>query len=118
MAEFADLPIVPHGVLPGVECCGCIVAVVNDNNVELRCNECDAIVGTIQADILWLARSSRISAASMSSFQSPPFVSNEHHVLSLLRTVAGRSRPLWALAEPTVGLAVLASQRRTEQPPP
>ena len=47
-----SMPIVPHGTAPGVECCGCIVAVVEDQNVELRCNECGAVVGVIQIDIL------------------------------------------------------------------
>jgi predicted RNA-binding Zn-ribbon protein involved in translation (DUF1610 family) len=47
-----SMPIVPHGTAPGVECCGCIVAVVEDQNVELQCNECGAVVGVIQIDIL------------------------------------------------------------------
>ena len=47
-----SMPIVPHGTAPGVECCGCIVAVVEDQNVELRCNECGAVVGVIHIDIL------------------------------------------------------------------
>lgn len=47
-----SMPIVPHGSAPGVECCGCIVAVVEDQNVELQCNECGAVVGVIQIDIL------------------------------------------------------------------
>ena len=47
-----SMPIVPHGTAPGVECCGCIVAVVEDQSVELRCNECGAVVGVIQIDIL------------------------------------------------------------------
>jgi DNA-directed RNA polymerase subunit RPC12/RpoP len=44
--------IVPHGIAPGVECCGCIVAVVEDKNVELQCNECGAVLGVIQIDVL------------------------------------------------------------------
>ena len=47
-----SMPIVPHGTAPGVDCCGCIVAVVEDQNVELRCNECGAVVGVIQIDVL------------------------------------------------------------------
>ena len=49
--EFADIPIVPHE-LAGVDCCGCIIAVVEEKNVELRCNECGAVMGVIQVDIL------------------------------------------------------------------
>jgi len=46
------LPLVPHGTVNGVDCCGCIVAVVEGTNVELRCNECGAVVGVVQIDIL------------------------------------------------------------------
>lgn len=49
-AEFPELPIVPHEVA-GVDCCGCITAEVNGDDVELRCNECGALVGTVQIDI-------------------------------------------------------------------
>jgi hypothetical protein len=45
------MPIVAHEDA-GVDCCGCIVAAVEGNNVELRCNECEAVVGVIQIGIL------------------------------------------------------------------
>ena len=45
------MPIVPHEAA-GVDCCGCIVAAVEGDNVELRCNECGAVVGVIQIGIL------------------------------------------------------------------
>lgn len=45
------MPIVPHETA-GVDCCGCIVAAVDRTNVEFRCNECGAVVGVIQLDIL------------------------------------------------------------------
>ncbi len=45
------MPIVPHSTA-GVDCCGCIVAAVDGNNVELRCNDCGAVVGVIQVNIL------------------------------------------------------------------
>ena len=44
------MPIVAHE-LAGVDCCGCIVAAVEGDNVELRCNECGAVVGVIQIDV-------------------------------------------------------------------
>jgi len=47
-----QMPIVPHQAILGVECCGCIVAAVEGNSVELRCNECGAVLGVVQADIL------------------------------------------------------------------
>jgi ssDNA-binding Zn-finger/Zn-ribbon topoisomerase 1 len=46
------MPFVPHEKVPGVDCCGCIIAVVEGNKVELRCNECGAVVGVVQLDIL------------------------------------------------------------------
>jgi hypothetical protein len=46
------MPIVAHEHVTGVDCCGCIVAAVEGSNVELRCNECGAVVGVVQIDIL------------------------------------------------------------------
>jgi hypothetical protein len=45
------LPIVPHEAA-GVDCCGCIIASVDGTNVELRCNECGAVMGVLQIDVL------------------------------------------------------------------
>src|SRR5262245_47020080 len=47
----AGCPSSPHESA-GVDCCGCIIAAVDATNVELRCNECGAVVGVIQVDIL------------------------------------------------------------------
>jgi hypothetical protein len=44
------MPIVSHEDIPGVDCCGCIIAAVEGSNVELRCNECGAVVGVVQMD--------------------------------------------------------------------
>lgn len=44
-------PIIPHEHA-GVDCCGCIVVKINDNDAELRCNECSAVVGVINTGIL------------------------------------------------------------------
>jgi hypothetical protein len=54
--EFSDeltglMPVVPHG-LGGVDCCGCIVAVVESDTVELRCNKCGAVVGVVRVGII------------------------------------------------------------------
>ena len=54
--EFSDeltgvMPVVPHGIV-GVECTGCIIACVDDDNVELRCNCCGATVGVVQVDVM------------------------------------------------------------------
>jgi hypothetical protein len=47
----ARMPIVAHEDA-GVDCCGCIVAKVDGRNVELQCNECGAVVGVVQIDVL------------------------------------------------------------------
>jgi hypothetical protein len=46
------MPIVAHEEITGVDCCGCIIAAVECTNVELRCNECGAVVGVVQIDVL------------------------------------------------------------------
>jgi hypothetical protein len=54
--EFSDeltglMPVVPHGIT-GVDCSGYVVAVVEESDVELRCNECGAVVGVVQVGIM------------------------------------------------------------------
>ena len=54
--EFSEeltglMPVVRHGVA-GVECSGCIVAVVEGGTVELHCNLCGAVVGVVQVGIM------------------------------------------------------------------
>jgi hypothetical protein len=48
----ARMPIVPHQTIAGVDCCGCIIAAVDGDDAELRCNECGAVLGVVQVDIL------------------------------------------------------------------
>ena len=48
----ARFPILAHEAA-GVDCCGCIVVKVHGKDAELTCNECGAVVGVIQVDILW-----------------------------------------------------------------
>jgi hypothetical protein len=45
------MPVVPHGI-SGVDCSGRIIAAVEDNDVELRCNRCGAVVGVVQINIM------------------------------------------------------------------
>ena len=54
--EFSDeltglMPVVPHGIT-GVDCSGCVVAVVEESDVELRCDKCGAVVGVVQVGIM------------------------------------------------------------------
>jgi hypothetical protein len=46
------MPIVAHETITGVACCGCIIAAVEGSIIELRCNECGAVMGVVQIDIL------------------------------------------------------------------
>jgi hypothetical protein len=45
-------PIIPHEAVAGVDCFGCIVPVEQGRDVELRCNECGAVVGVVQLEII------------------------------------------------------------------
>lgn len=52
MPDIMDtFPIIPHEHA-GAHCRGCIVVEINNNNAELHCNECGALVGVINAGIL------------------------------------------------------------------
>ena len=50
-AESIHVPIIPHWKA-GVKCNGSIVAELDEEQVTLKCNRCDDIVGTINAEIL------------------------------------------------------------------
>ncbi len=54
--EFSEeltglMPVVQHG-FGGVDCPGRVVAVVEGGTVELRCDECGAVVGMVQVGIM------------------------------------------------------------------
>jgi len=54
--EFSDeltglMPLVRHGIA-GVDCSGRVVAVVEEQNVELRCDTCGGVVGVVQVGIM------------------------------------------------------------------
>jgi hypothetical protein len=44
-------PFIPHESA-GADCSGFIVPVIKGNYVELRCNECGAVVGVVLIEIL------------------------------------------------------------------
>ena len=67
-----QMPIVAHESISGVDCCGCIIAAVEDSTVELQFNECGAVVGVIQIDILcgcsgWTGEGGGLTAWSASN---------------------------------------------------
>jgi hypothetical protein len=43
------LPIVPHELIAGADCCGCLIVIERGDQADLRCNECDALVATVRA---------------------------------------------------------------------
>jgi hypothetical protein len=45
------MPIISHESVPGIDCCGRIIAAVEGSNIELRCNECGSAVGVLQIDV-------------------------------------------------------------------
>jgi hypothetical protein len=45
------MPVVAHR-LAGADCPGCVVAVVEEGTVELRCGGCGAVVGVVQVGIM------------------------------------------------------------------
>lgn len=54
--EFSDeltglMPVVPHGI-GGADCSGRIIAAVEDDNVELQCDRCGAVVGVVQVGVM------------------------------------------------------------------
>ena len=54
--EFSDeltrlMPYVCHGMAGG-NCSGRVVAVVEEHTVELRCENCGAVVGVVQVGIM------------------------------------------------------------------
>lgn len=52
MSELTEVfPIIPHKTA-GVDCSGCIVVNVRGNDAELSCNQCGAVVGVINREIL------------------------------------------------------------------
>ncbi len=41
--EAMALPIIPHELF-GVNCCGCLVEIVEEHATKFVCNECDAVI--------------------------------------------------------------------------
>jgi hypothetical protein len=42
-----DLPIVPHEVATGANCCGCLIIQVRGDQADITCNECGALIRTV-----------------------------------------------------------------------
>jgi hypothetical protein len=68
-AAFDHLPIIPHEHVAKVECCGCLMARARDDQADILCNECGAIirtvaVGEVLSAMLELARTDLICSAT------------------------------------------------------
>jgi hypothetical protein len=42
--------IVPHEVATGADCCGCLIVQVRDDQADITCNECGAVIRTVAAE--------------------------------------------------------------------
>ena len=40
------LPIIPHEVATGTDCCGCLIVRVRGDQADITCNECGAVIRT------------------------------------------------------------------------
>jgi hypothetical protein len=45
-------PIIPHEAAVGLDCCGCMMPRVKGDRIELVCNECGIVEGSIDGPIL------------------------------------------------------------------
>jgi hypothetical protein len=41
-------PIIPHEFVEKIDCCGCLVVIERGDLADLTCNECGAVVRTVQ----------------------------------------------------------------------
>jgi hypothetical protein len=67
-------PIIPHEAAVGVDCCGCMVPRTKGDRIELVCNECGIVEGSIDGAILRAVVTSGIqhlaSAASKPNYDA------------------------------------------------
>jgi len=45
-----DYPIIPHEVVEGVDCCGCLDVQVRGHEADITCNECGVVVRTVPVE--------------------------------------------------------------------
>ena len=50
------MPIIAHETIAGVDCCDCTSTAVEGGNIELRRNECGAVVGVVHIEDRQVAR--------------------------------------------------------------
>src|SRR5712692_9154251 len=43
-------PIIPHEVVTGADCCGCLVVQVRGDQADITCNECGIVVRTVPVE--------------------------------------------------------------------
>ena len=44
------IPIIPHEVATGADCCGCLIVRMRGDQADITCNECGAVICTVPAE--------------------------------------------------------------------
>jgi hypothetical protein len=47
--EFERQTIIPHAAFDAPDCCGCLKVIINGVTADLVCNECGALIRSVQA---------------------------------------------------------------------
>lgn len=45
------IPIIPHEVATGADCCGCLIVQVYGDQADITCNECGEVVRTVAVEL-------------------------------------------------------------------
>src|SRR5437868_1624466 len=67
-SAFDSVPIIPHGNVADVDCCGCLTVHTRGDQADIVCDECGAVirtvaVGDVEAAILELAQTDTVCSA-------------------------------------------------------
>jgi hypothetical protein len=67
-SAFDSLPILPHENVADVDCCGCLIIRTRQDQADIVCNECGALIltvalGEVEATMLELAQTDTVCSA-------------------------------------------------------
>ena len=48
--DESGFPVVPHELVGGMDCCGCLIVNVRGNQADIICNECGAVVRAVPVE--------------------------------------------------------------------
>src|SRR5712692_8641440 len=71
-------PIIPHEVVTGADCCGCLIVQVRGDQADITCNECGAVVRTVRVEL-----ASAVMVEMASTVICKMIVRRPFHVLEL-----------------------------------